>query len=683
MTDARTPIRRILVANRGEIARRVMRTAHALGIGTVAVHSDVDASAPFVRDADRAVRLPGVTSTETYLDGAKVITAALAAGADAIHPGYGFLSENPGFARAVREAGLIWIGPTPESIEAMALKVEAKRIAADAGVPLVPGAELPDGMSDADAAVACAGVGYPLLVKASAGGGGKGMRVVQQPAELAESLASARREARSAFGDDTVFVERYLTGARHVEVQVFGDMHGNVIHLFERECSIQRRHQKVIEEAPSPGVTSAVRGQLHDSAVALARSIGYVGAGTVEFMVFGEGDAQEYYFLEMNTRLQVEHPVTEMITGTDLVAWQIAVAQGDRLPLTQEQLTIQGHAIEARLYAEDPSHDYAPAVGTIHQFTVEERPGLRLDSGVVDGSVVTPHYDPMLAKVIGHGPTRELAAAVLADGLTRMSIHGPVNNRDSLVAILRSRPFLAGATTTAFLDEHPQVLHPIGCAEDESRHAVAVAFALAALDSPDPLVPIGWRNVAGVPEFVSLARRGASEVVTVLRDAVRGQVSLARTPEPPYGRVFALERDDLDDVHVDVDGISSNRVELRVTVSGVSAQCAVSRYGDEVFVDDGLHSSAWRVEPRFADHSQDAAGHGPATTVPGTITAVLVAAGEEVTQGQVLVVLEAMKMEHSIRADVDAVVERVLVEVGQSVDAHHVVVEFAAPEVVE
>jgi propionyl-CoA carboxylase alpha chain len=676
-----TTISRILIANRAEIAARVIRTARMLGIATVAVHSDADATAPYVRMADRAVHLPGVSSAETYLDGEQVIRAALASGADAIHPGYGFLSENPGFARAVQDSGLTWIGPTPESIEAMALKVEAKRIAAAAGVPLVPGAELPQGTADDEAVQLCDAVGYPLLVKASAGGGGKGMRVVEQRDDLVAALASARREARSAFGDDTVFVERYLAGARHVEVQVFGDQHGNVVHLFERECSIQRRHQKVVEEAPSPGVTPAVRTRLHESAVALSRAIGYVGAGTVEFMVFGEGDAQEYFFLEMNTRLQVEHPVTEAITGADLVAWQIAVARGDLLPWAQEEITARGHAIEVRLYAEDPAHDYLPATGTIHRFGVENGVGLRVDTGVADGSVITSHYDPMLAKVIGHGPTRDRAAAVLADGLGRMVLHGPVNNRDSLVAILRSPAFLAGRTTTSFLDENPQVVRPITCAEDQARHAVAAAFAVTAMDAPSTTAPIGWRNVPGVPEVVSLAQRGGAEVTTVLRDAVTGEVRIARTASVPFAGVFAVDADVLDDVTVTIDHESgSDSASLRVALAGVSAYCTVSRYGSEVFVDDGLLSTAWSLEPRFADHSRDAAGHGPATSVPGTITAVQVVPGDAVTVGQVLVVLEAMKMEHSIKADVDGVVERVLVEVGESVDAHHVVVEFVESE---
>ncbi len=675
-------IRRILIANRGEIASRVIHTARRLGIETVAVHSDVDAAAPHVAQADRSVRLPGVSSADTYLDGEQLIAAALAAGADAIHPGYGFLSENPGFARAVGEAGLTWIGPTPESIEAMALKVEAKRIAAEAGVPLVPGAELPRGLSDDDAVLACATVGYPLLVKASAGGGGKGMRVVTDPTSLLADLQSARREAASAFGDDTVFVERYLAGARHVEVQVFGDRYGTVVHLFERECSIQRRHQKVVEEAPSPGVTAGVRERLHDAAVSLSRAIAYEGAGTVEFMVFGEGDDQEFYFLEMNTRLQVEHPVTEAITGIDLVGWQIAVAQGEPLPLAQDQIIASGHAIEARLYAEDPAHDYRPGTGTMHRFGHAAEPSLRVDAGVTDGSVITPHYDPMLAKVIAHGASRTEAAAVLADGLSRLTLHGPATNRDSLAAIVRSPAFLAGATTTSFLDEHPDLLAPVACPEDEQRHAIALAVAVCEPDA-DARVHPGWRNVPGVPESVTAIRRGGSDATTILVDRGRGRlgIRIARTPDIPFTAAFALEGERIEDATADVArGSADGPTIVTVSVGGVAARCTVARYGDEVFVDDGIHASAWTLAPRFPDHSRDAVGHGAVTPVPGTITGVQVAQGDVVEAGRVLVVLEAMKMEHSIRADADGVVTRVLVEVGQSVDAHALVVEIEPVE---
>ena len=640
-------MRRLLVANRGEIAVRVMRTARRLGIETVAVHSDPDRDAVHVRMADRAVRLPGVTSLETYLDIERVIAAAEASGADAVHPGYGFLSENPAFARAVIGAGLTWVGPTPESIEAMALKVEAKRIAAAAGVPLVPGAELPEGMIDAQMQFACAPVGFPLIIKASAGGGGKGMRLVERSADLVDAVEAARREARSAFGDGTVFAERYLPTARHVEVQVLGDMHGTVIHLHERECSIQRRHQKVVEEAPSPGASGLIRGRLHDAAVALAQRIGYVGAGTVEFLVSGDGDAQEFYFLEMNTRLQVEHPVTEAVTGLDLVELQLLVAQGHRVPLHQSDVVVRGHAVEVRLYAEDPANGYLPATGRVHRFRPDPGLPVRVDAGVADGSLITSHYDPMLAKVIAHGPTRDAAAGLLALGLTRLELHAPPTNRDSLVATLRSAAFLAGDTTTAFLDEHPEVLAPVPNPADLARHRAAVALTVLEQERPDPAVPLAWRNVPGPVPSVALHRRGS--------DAA-DEVAL-----PSEATIVASDED---------------TVVVRTEADGVGAFCRVTRHDDEAFVDDGVTSTAWQILPRFPDHSVDALGSGAVTPVPGTITAVEVAAGDQVTAGQVLVVLEAMKMEHRILADADGVIAAVLVEVGQSVDAHALVVEI-------
>ena len=645
MTTPARRIHRLLVANRGEIAARVIRTARRLGIQTVAICSDADVDAPYVALADRVVRLPGVSSAETYLDGDAVIAAAHAAGADAIHPGYGFLSENPRFARDVVRNELIWVGPSPEAIESMALKVEAKRIAGAAGVPLAPGCDLPESMIDAQLQFACSSVGYPLIIKASAGGGGKGMRVVDRAEDLVEAVAAARREATSAFGDGTVFAERYVAGGRHVEVQVVGDAFGSVVHLFERECSIQRRHQKVIEEAPSPGVSPRVRGRLHEAAVSLARQIGYVGAGTVEFMVAGEGDEQEAFFLEMNTRLQVEHPVTEAITGLDLVELQLIVAQGERLPVLQGDIDVNGHAIEARLYAEDPANGYLPATGVIHRF--EAPTGIRVDAGVTDGSVITSHYDPMLAKVIAHGSSRTVAAGTLADGLARMVLHAPPTNRDSLVATLRSDAFLAGETTTAFLDLHPEVLDPQPSETDVARHARAAARVTVEDERPDALVPLAWRNVPGQQPTVGLRRRGAASAEQV-----------------PVGPESVLVARAVDGTVVDV------------TIDGVAAHCRVARYGDEVFVDDGIASTAWQVEPRFPDHSADAAGHGAVTPVPGTVTAVHVRDGDRVEAGQALVVLEAMKMEHRVLAEADGTVARVLVEVGQSVDAHAVVVEF-------
>ena len=658
-------MKRILVANRGEIARRVFRTARAMGIETVAVYSEPDADAPFVRDADIAIPLRGATSAETYLDVEQILDAVRRSGADAVHPGYGFLSENAGFAEQMTAAGVTWIGPTPESIRAMALKVEAKRLAASAGVPLVPGAELGDGV---DAAAAAAEVGYPLLVKASAGGGGKGMRIVEQPGDLTEALDSARREAQASFGDATVFLERYLTESRHVEVQVFGDTHGTVVHLGERECSIQRRHQKIVEESPSPGLAAHLAEPMYAAAMSLARSIGYVGAGTVEFIVAGEGESQEFYFLEMNTRLQVEHPVTEMVTGLDLVEWQIRVARDESLPRSQEEIAPCGHAIEVRLYAEDPSRGYLPNTGTLECFETPE--GLRVDSGVESGSVVSAYYDPMLAKVIAHAADRPTATAVLARGLRSSRIHGLVTNRESLVAILQSERFVSGDTTTAFLDYEPSTLAPEIPAAVLDRHLTAIAA-----QGGDEVagVPRGWRNVPSVPELIGVTPLGAEDGPTIAYRETRDGLSVNVVPAGVNAHLDDGRHVGLASVHV-----AGSRVT--VMLDGVRASHDVAAYAELLCVDDGLWSTQWRIRPRFPDLEAGASAAGPSTPVPGTVTVVEVSPGDRVTAGQTLVVLEAMKMEHRITADTDAIVSEVLVEPGQSVDAHQVVAVLAPAE---
>jgi len=644
-------MRRILVANRGEIARRVFRTARAMGIQTVAVYSEPDADAPFVREADMAVALRGSTSVETYLDVDQILEAVRRCGADAVHPGYGFLSENPAFAEAVTAAGVTWIGPTPDSIRAMALKVEAKRLAAEAGVPLVPGAELPDSLGDAEVARIAADVGYPLMVKASAGGGGKGMRIVESADVLAEALASARREAQASFGDPTVFLERYLKRSRHVEVQVFG----------ERECSIQRRHQKIVEESPSPGLAARLAQPMYDAAVALAQRIGYVGAGTVEFIVAGEGDDQDFYFLEMNTRLQVEHPVTEMVTGLDLVEWQIRVARGEALPRAQEEIVPCGHAIEVRLYAEDPARGYLPNTGILHAFTVPSV--ARVDSGVESGCEVSAYYDPMLAKVIVQAVDRTTAAQSLALALRGATIHGLITNRDSLVAILESLRFAIGDTTTAFLDEEPTTLDAAVPGIVLDRHCVAVVGDAG--PTPDG-VAAGWRNVPAVHELLGLQRLGGDSRIVAYQRTRNGFAAgvLDGGADP-----FADEPRDLGDV-----GVRGADDAVDITLGGIQARCRVTRYGDLICVDDPLWSTQWREQPRFADREADAGARGPSTPVPGTVTVVDVKAGDRVTAGQTLVVLEAMKMEHRITADSDGVVIEVLVEPGQAVDAHAIVV---------
>jgi len=516
------PVTKLLIANRGEIARRVMRTARRLGIPTVAVYSDPDRDAPFVREADEAVRLPGATPAETYLDGAAIVAAATATGADAVHPGYGFLSENEGFARACAEADLVFVGPSPEAIGAMGSKLSAKELMGTAGVPVLPGASV----TDPDEARATADrLGYPLLVKAAYGGGGRGMRVVRSSEEVAEAVASAGREAGAAFGDPTVFLERFVDDPRHIEVQIFGDTFGRVVHLFERECSIQRRYQKIIEEAPSPAVDPERRSALGSAAVTAARTLGYVGAGTVEFVMDQAGD---FFFLEVNTRLQVEHPVTEEVTGLDLVALQLEVAGGAPLPEAVLAAGLSGHAIEARLYAEDVAAGFLPVSGTLSTVAIPAGPGVRVDSGVEDGSVVSTHYDAMLAKVVAWGETRAVAASRLADALAGARLHGLVTNRDLLVGVLRHPEFLAGHTDTGFLTRHDPAalgrrLPPAG----RRLHALAAAVAGQAerrrVAPVQPAVPSGWRNVGDGFQTTTFAdAEGTLEIRYRLGDHGRG-----------------------------------------------------------------------------------------------------------------------------------------------------------------
>jgi propionyl-CoA carboxylase alpha chain len=658
-------ITKLLVANRGEIAARVMRTAHAMGIGTVAVFSDPDADAPFVALADEAVRLPGAAPADTYLRGELIIAAARATGADAVHPGYGFLSENAGFARECAAAGLVFVGPPPEAIAAMGSKIEAKALMDAAGVPVLPGATVTD---DCDLAAAGARVGFPLLVKAAFGGGGRGMRVVQTPAELADAVDGARREAASAFGDGTVFLERYLVDPRHVEVQILGDTHGSVVHLFERECSIQRRHQKIVEEAPSPAVDDALRAELGAAAVAAGKAIGYVGAGTVEFVLSDEGFA----FLEVNTRLQVEHPVTELVTGLDLVALQLRIAEGEPLPPEVLDAEITGHAIEARLYAEavtssdDGPALFLPATGVLHRFAVEGGPGIRVDAGVVDGSVVGSHYDPMLAKVIAYGATRADAARRLARALATAQVHGVTTNRDLLVGILREPEFLAGRTDTGYLTRHdPTALgapHPGAAA----LHAAAAALAAQAGNRATARVlgtlPSGWRNVVGAPQRATYAC--GDRTLDVAYRFARGVLTVEVDGAPlPGVRLIAA---------------SPERVDLEV--EGVRRTITVHRADGVSYVDSALGSTALAEVPRFADPSAALQAGSLLAPMPGGVVRVLAAAGDTVTAGQPLVVLEAMKMEHTIAAPVGGTVAGVSVVPGDQVDTGQVLVVVEGDE---
>jgi propionyl-CoA carboxylase alpha chain len=670
-------INNLLVANRGEIARRVFRTCSTLGIGTVAVYSDADADAPHVADADAAVRLPGNAPGDTYLRADLLVKAAAEAGADAVHPGYGFLSENAAFARAVTDAGLTWVGPPPSAIETMGSKVESKRLMAAAGVPVLPELAVAE-VTEAD---------LPVLVKASAGGGGRGMRIVAALGELAEAVASASAEAGSAFGDPTVFCERYLATGRHIEVQVLADAHGTVWALGERECSIQRRHQKVVEEAPSPLVDSIddrdLRARLCEAAVAAARAVDYVGAGTVEFLAATAPDGTvEFYFLEMNTRLQVEHPVTECVTGLDLVALQLSVAEGTPLPPGgPPELT--GHAIEVRLYAEDPALDWQPQSGTLHRFAVpgvtvefqapvsgdlgpdptrHSRVLLRLDSGVVDGSVVGVHYDPMLAKVIAWAPDRVSAARALAAALARAEIHGVRTNRDLLVNVLRHPAFLAGDIDTAFFDRHgltgPSGLAaPLAAPESVRLSALAAALAKAAANRGAATVqgrlPSGWRNVASVPQRKRYLPAGAAPD----EDGAGIEVNYRLTRD-------GVRAEGYDGVAL----VSATPEQVVLEVGGLRRSFAVARYDGLVAVESALGSVALTPLPRFRDPESALASGSLVAPMPGTVLRLGVAVGDRVRAGQPVLWLEAMKMEHKITAPADGVVTELPVGVGQQVE---------------
>ncbi|MFG3700396.1 biotin carboxylase N-terminal domain-containing protein [Micromonospora sp. NPDC047620] len=643
-------ITRLLVANRGEIARRVFATCRALGIGTVAVHSDADADAPFVAEADHAVRLPGNTPAETYLRIDLVLDAARRAGADAVHPGYGFLAESAGFAQAVTDAGLTWVGPPPKAIAVMGDKVAAKALLAETGVPMLPTWTDADEITD-----------FPVLVKASAGGGGRGMRVVRDAAALAEAVASARREAAAAFGDGTVFVERYVEQGRHVEVQIFGDTHGTVVALGERECSIQRRHQKIVEEAPAI-VPADLRRRLHEAAVAAGRAVDYVGAGTVEFLLAPTG---EFFFLEMNTRLQVEHPVTEAVTGLDLVRLQLLVAEGGPLPLAATPPT-SGHAIEVRLCAEDPAQGWRPATGTLHRIAVPgvsaefgplPGPGLRLDSGVVDGSPVGAHYDSMLAKLVAWGQTRAEAARALAGALARAELHGVTTNRDLLVRVLRSDDFQAAEIDTGFLERHPEVLAPLLPADRLPLAALAAALAGAAgRRAAAPVLaglPSGWRNVPAFPQVARFAGPGGGEI------EVRYRLDRA-------GALAEWSTDPATDHPVSLVEAAPDRVVL--DVDGVRRTYRVRRAGSAVFV-DGPDGAAGLAElPRFPEPTAELAAGSLVAPLPGAVTRVHVEVGQRVAAGDLLLTLEAMKLEHPVLAPADGVVAELPVPAGGQVD---------------
>lgn len=641
MVDA---IQTVLVANRGEIARRVFRTCRDLGLATVAVYSDADASAPHAREADAAVRLPGSAPADTYLRGDLVVRAALTAGADAVHPGYGFLSEDPGFARAVLDAGLRWIGPPPEAIEAMASKTRAKALMAAAGVPLLAALD-PAGVTGAD---------LPVLVKAAAGGGGRGMRVVREAAALPAALDSARAEAAAAFGDGEVFVEPYVELGRHVEVQVLADGHGTVWALGTRDCSLQRRHQKVIEEAPAPALGEKLDDALRAAATAAARAVGYRGAGTVEFLVAGD----RAYFLEMNTRLQVEHPVTEAVFGLDLVAWQIRIAEDRPLPEAGPPEPT-GHAVEARLYAEDPARGWRPHTGVLHRLEIPGAAGaatgptgVRVDAGYADGDEVGPHYDPMLAKVIAWAPTRPEAVRLLARTLERSRIHGLTTNRDLLVRSLRHPDFAAARLDTGFYERHLAELTATGRpGAGLAALAAALADAAAATASGGTPARLGaWRNVPSRPQSRSYRVEPDGPVHEVHYLLTR------RGPAPA------------DEPGVTVVEAAADRVRLEA--AGVVRTYRVSRYGRRVHVDGSGGAYTLTALERFPEPERAAAPGSLLAPMPGTVVRIAdgLTEGDRVEAGRPLLWLEAMKMEHQITAPAAGTLTALHVTPGRQVE---------------
>lgn len=671
-------IDRLLIANRGEIACRIARTARRLGIDTVGVYSDPDRDALHTDAVDIAIALGGSTPAESYLRGDAIIDIARRTGADAVHPGYGFLAENAEFAEAVAAAGLVWVGPTPDQIRLLGDKVAAKQAAVDAGVPTTRIIEVAEGEVPSD-------VSMPALVKAAAGGGGRGMRIVHDASELADAIESATREAHAAFGDGTVFIEPYLERGRHIEVQIMGDAHGNVIHLHERDCSVQRRNQKVIEEAPAPALDDTIRRRLHDGAVALARHVGYQNAGTVEFLV---GDDGTITFLEVNTRLQVEHPVTEAITGLDLVELQLRVASGLPLGLGQADVTVSGHAIELRLVAEDPTSDWLPSVGTIDRFHIDAPDGMRVDTGFRAGSTVSSDYDSLLAKVIDHADDRTTVCRRLATAMRTAEVAGVATDANALVAILAEPDFVAGGVPTAYLTEHPDV-ERAGGPEGEALDAHLIAAAIheqtanREANGVTGFAPAGWRNLPTRGQRRTYERGTTSHFV----EHAFGMASSAPFllgPWPEAGADGVLppdERESIDVTTIDVtvgDDVTGGRVVFEA--AGRRWSAIVHDDGHRVSVGSRSGWTEFMRPARFVVPDDAAAAGGPVCPLPGTVIAVHVADGDHVDEGQLLMVVEAMKMEHKITAGAAATVTDVRFAVGDRVDAGDLLVALDATE---
>jgi len=644
----------VLIANRGEIARRIIRTCKDMGLKTVAIYSEADAHALFVQEADLAVLIGEAPATASYLSVEKVIAAAKATGAGAIHPGYGFLSENEGFARACAEAGVVFIGPTPDAIAAMGSKIAAKKLMASHGVPVVPGFDGGD-QGDAGFIAAAAGVGFPLLVKASAGGGGKGMRLVTAPEQLPDALATARREAKAAFGDAALLIERYVERPRHIEVQILGDAHGHVVHIFERECSIQRRHQKIVEESPSPAVDPELRAALGDAAVKAGLALGYQSAGTVEFVM---GADQQFYFLEVNTRLQVEHPVTELVTGLDLVRLQIRIAMGHPLPFTQADLSQRGAAIEVRLYAEDPDASFLPQTGHLVAFHLEEGPGMRIDSGVAAGDEVGIHYDPMLAKIIAWGADRAEANRRMSRALERSWAVGVKTNLDLLRRVIAHPAWLAGDVHTHFIAEHDAALLGVpasaGATEDALRIATALRVrAISGARQILPAVQVGWRNNPGADASMTWLI-GGETLMCAYRVEADGR--LTTTVDDRQETVELMGDGDV--IHV---GFNARRFSVRCCDLGGGFTAVALSVAGQTF-------ELQQPDP-FARADAEGDVGSCRAPMPGRVVAVRVAAGDHVVAGQALVVLEAMKMEHTVEAPRDGIVAAVPCSVDDVVKA--------------
>ena len=638
----------VLIANRGEIATRIIRTARRLGLRVIAVYSEADARALHVRMADEAHPIGPAEAARSYLNAGRIIAAAKTSGADCIHPGYGFLSENADFAQTCADAGIVFVGPPPDAIRAMGLKGSAKALMEKASVPVVPGYHGEEQSLDLLRRKADE-IGYPVLIKAVAGGGGKGMRKVKQPADFDAALASAQREAQAAFGDPRVLIEKYVTAPRHIEIQVFADRHGNVIHLNERDCSLQRRHQKVIEEAPAPGMSAALRAAIGAAAVKAAQAVGYVGAGTVEFIADGTGRLKQngFWFMEMNTRLQVEHPVTEVVTGLDLVEWQFRVAVGERLPLTQERVPLKGHAVEARLYAEDPEHGFLPSTGKLLALRFPEAQGVRIDTGVEEGDAVTPYYDPMIAKMIAHGGSRDQALDRLADALELTVVIGPHSNAGFLAALVRAPEFRRGAFDTGFIDAHlaelgavPQPLDKAAAALGAREWLTREQTRIAALEPGSPWDAEDGFQLSGERRLeLPLIAEGEG----VIAHAVYGRAAVSVTVdgEQPAGIAVA----DADAIYVVHRG-RQTRVGLR--------DVALDRAGDS-----------------------DTGGVVRAP-MHGKVLAVTVEKGERVHRGQRLAIIEAMKMEHALTAPNDGIVAEIAVAAGAQVDESAAVMRIEA-----